>query len=580
MLERLILRNFKQFTEVEIELGDVVVFIGPNNSGKTSVLQALALWELGVRRWSEKRAAKTPPRKRSGVTINRRDLIALPVPETNLLWRNLRVREQIRDGKKRRTRNIRVDVDVEGITRGEQWSCGLEFDYGNSESLYCRPLGWADDPSKQGTPIPPQALETRVAYLQPMSGLVANETRLDRGAIEVRMGEGRTAEVLRNLCHMLAEREDKSAWEELTGRTRELFGCTIERPEYIAERGELLMSYKDKAGNRLDLSASGRGLQQTLLLLAFLLEHPGTVLLLDEPGAHLEILRQRQIYQSIVDVASKAGSQIIAASHSEVILNEAADRDIVIAFVGTPHRIDDRSSQAAKALKSIGFDQYYQAETRGWVLYVEGSTDLAILRGFARKLNHPAAAVLESPFVHYVENQPTKAWNHFFGLREAKKDLVGILITDRLDRTFEDKPRLPHLQWSRRELENYLAFPQVLEAYAESLVSTQVSSGELFERPERDRFREMMRQCVVDAVPPRALRDTDDRWWRETKATDDFLDPLFERFFAELDLPDLMRKTDYHRLVEFMPVERIDDEVTLVLDRILEVAQSATPRGE
>ena len=43
MLTRLVIRNFKQFAEVDIELGPAVVFIGPNNAGKTSALQALAL---------------------------------------------------------------------------------------------------------------------------------------------------------------------------------------------------------------------------------------------------------------------------------------------------------------------------------------------------------------------------------------------------------------------------------------------------------------------------------------------------------------------------------------------------------
>ena len=38
-----------------------------------------------------------------------------------------------------------------------------------------------------------------------MSGLTANETRLDPGAIQVRLGEGRTAEVLRNLCYQIAQ---------------------------------------------------------------------------------------------------------------------------------------------------------------------------------------------------------------------------------------------------------------------------------------------------------------------------------------------------------------------------------------
>src|SRR6185436_18087724 len=130
------------------------------------------------------------------------------------------------------------------------------------------------------------------------------------------------------------------------------------------------MTYRDPSGIHLDISASGRGLQQTLLLLAYLSLNPRSVLLIDEPDAHLEILRQRQIYQLLTEAARESESQLIVASHSEVILNEAADRDIVVAFVGRPHRIDDRGSQVVKSLKEIGFEQYYQAEQTGWVLYL------------------------------------------------------------------------------------------------------------------------------------------------------------------------------------------------------------------
>ena len=81
MLTHLIVRNFKRFDEIEIELGNPVVLIGPNNSGKTTALQALALWEIGLRRWNEKRSGKQAPEKRPGVTISRRDLIAITRPQ-------------------------------------------------------------------------------------------------------------------------------------------------------------------------------------------------------------------------------------------------------------------------------------------------------------------------------------------------------------------------------------------------------------------------------------------------------------------------------------------------------------------
>lgn len=577
MLDRLIIRNFKQFESVDIELGEAVVFVGPNNSGKTSALQALALWELGVRRWSEKRGGKAPPKKRSGVTMNRRDLVALPVPETNLLWRDLHVREVTRIDGKQKTENIRVDIEVHGVHLGHAWCTGLEFDYANSESIYCRPLGWGTTGGVDGDPIGEGARAVRIAYLPPMSGLAANEVRLDPGAVQVRLGEGRTAEVLRNLCHALAESDGGAErWATLERKMEALFGVRLRRPEYIVERGELVMSYSDARNVTLDLSAAGRGLQQTLLLLAFLLANPGAVLLLDEPDAHLEILRQQQIYNALTEVASDVGSQIIAASHSEVILNEAADRDVVVAFVGAPHRIDDRGSQVLKSLKSIGFEHYYLAETTGWVLYLEGATDLAILRAFAHTLNHPAAALLERPFAHYVFNQPRKAQDHFYGLREAKPDLVGLVVIDRLGRDEIGSPELPVAQWQRREIENYLCFPEVLESYAARLGSER-SQGPLFEGVEVSRFQHTMRTIVAGRVPPVALSNPDDRFWHTVKASDDFMDPVFEQFFLELKLPNLMRKTDYHRIASLVPAERIAAEVIEMLDRIVETANRATP---
>ena len=138
MLTKLTVRNFKRFGEVEIELGDPVVFIGPNNSGKTSAMQALSLWDIGLKRWNEKRSGKSTPEKRPGVTLNRRDLVAIPIPDANLLWRGMHVRNVRREDGRQTTSNIRIDLIVEGVTADKRWTCGLEFDYANEESFYCR----------------------------------------------------------------------------------------------------------------------------------------------------------------------------------------------------------------------------------------------------------------------------------------------------------------------------------------------------------------------------------------------------------------------------------------------------------
>ena len=155
MLTKLTIRNFKRFGEVEIELGSPVVFIGPNNSGKTSAMQALALWDIGLKRWNEKRSGKkSTPEKRPGVTVNRRDLVAISIPDANLLWRGLHVRDVRRVDGQQRTSNIRIDLIVEGVTNDQSWTCGLEFDYANDESFYCRPLRRSDGKTPDRMPVP------------------------------------------------------------------------------------------------------------------------------------------------------------------------------------------------------------------------------------------------------------------------------------------------------------------------------------------------------------------------------------------------------------------------------------------
>lgn len=573
MLTKLTIRNFKRFEEVEIELGNPVVLIGPNNSGKTSAMQALALWDIGLRRWRERRAGGAAPEKRPGVTVNRRDLVTIPVPNANLLWRELHTRHvRLVDGRQR-TDNICIDVLVEGSSGGEAWQCGLEFDYANQESFYCRPLRVGPGRPAKRMPIPEPAMSVEVAYLPPMSGLASAETRLDPGAVNVRIGEGRTAEVLRNLCFRIHE-QDAESWERMAERIERLFGVELDPPVYVEGRGEISMRYRER-GIWLDLSSSGRGLQQTLLILAYMYAHPGAVLLLDEPDAHLEILRQREVYSLIREVAAESHSQIVVASHSEVLLGEAAGTDTVIAFVGKPHRIDDGGSQVAKALTRIGFNQYLQAELTGWVLYLEGSTDLAILRAFANRLGHEAAAnALARPFVQYVGDRLSSAELHFHGLREACPGLRGIALLDKLPEKVGADDGLERLAWSQREIENYLCSPAALDGYAADF-ARQEASGPLFEESEAERHVEAMRASAAEVEKALAERGQPSPWSGEAKASSEFLAPLFETFAANLGGPNLMAKANFHRLAEFVPQEVIDPEVVEKLDAIARVATAA-----
>ena len=69
-------------------------------------------------------------------------------------------------------------------------------------------------------------------------------------------------------------------------------------------------------------------------------------------------------------------------------------------------------------------------------------------------------------------------------------------------------------------------------------------------------------------------------WSDDIKASDDFLDPVFEKYFKKLSLPNLLRKSGYHVLARLTPRDSISPEVTEKLNAIVAVAKNAKPRRD
>ena len=191
--------NFKGLGEkVRVDLGNPSVLIGPNNAGKTTVLQALSLWGRAVRAWLEKKGSGHMKGKRDGVGINRLLIMDIPVKETRYFWNGTR----IRTGNKPIVFSICVGIRLPG---GETKPLCMEFTYHDTESLYAKPAdAHYGDPRLMET-----ARRIEFNLLYPMSGLASGvsetteETRLPDGRVNVLLGQGQTAQVLRNLCGLI-----------------------------------------------------------------------------------------------------------------------------------------------------------------------------------------------------------------------------------------------------------------------------------------------------------------------------------------------------------------------------------------
>lgn len=565
MITRVEIRNFKKIGDVIFNLDNTVVLIGPNNSGKTTILQALMLWKCGLDKIKEQQSKQNSKSKRIGVPINRKDLIALPVSTSRFIWKNQVVRASKKDIKG--TENVRIEIIVDGESDGVNWSAPLEFDYTNSETIYCRPLRKDDD--NNFFTIDEKAFETNISFLQPMSGISTIEDKLSLGSINSRIGEGKTADVLRNICYQLlnpeipSEIDSNRNWDYLNSSLQNKFGVIVNKPTFNPTSGKIEMTYTEN-GNVLDIASSGRGFQQTLLLLSFVLSYKNNILLLDEPDAHLEVIRQREIYELLKKFTLENKSQLIIASHSEIVLNEASEHDKVIAIydnkIDEINELRDRT-QFKKLLTDIGWDKYYLAKTKNHILYLEGVSDFRMLKAFAEKLNRfELLNLLDKANIYYTQNNvPNTAKSNFHSLRTFLPDLNGLALFDKLpNQSGDNHESLKILDWKRRELENYFCFPNILERWAEN--EGQIN---LFQN-----FRDLISETISENTTPANLKDLNNDWWKNTKMSEDYLPIIFKSFYEKQGKPNKFNKGNFYELIKFIKVAEIDKEVNEKLDAI------------
>ncbi len=551
MITRIVIENFKRFEHQEFALEPVTVLAGPNNSGKTTLIQALSAWAFALGRWRAGRGAPivrgaAEAVRRPGQPITRKDFTPLPVRHFNLLWSERATNWRNKDGEGKqagRRRAIRIRVEGKAAT-GAHWALTMELRYQGREQIYANPLEYSDlaDPS-----VLPD-----ITHCPAFSGIGAEEPRFDPGYRNLRIGEGNPGDILRNL--LLDISEDPEAWPALARDIEELFAIRLKKPEYDAAQPFILCEYEER-GASYDLASAGSGFHQTLLLFAFIYGRESDVLLVDEPDAHLHVWLQTRVFDRLRALAHDKGRQLIVATHAETILEEAEPSQI-LSFTGSPHLLAGLTDRDAlgMAIKQVSPLDLLLAEQGRAVLYCEDMSDWRILEAWATRLDHRARKFFETPFVHTLRGRrPRDARGHLFALRAVHKDVRGLLLLDGDNR--QDDPHeyradnlVSHI-WRRYEIENYLLVPAAIERF--------IRPDDLFTvRTVQDAFEADLPASVL--TDP--LRDMEAVVRIPASTT------ILPKLFEQSPLP--LAKTDYYRIADVMEPDEIHPEVIKVLDQI------------
>ena len=530
MINKVVINNFKKFEHLEFDLPDHLVIAGPNNSGKTTLLQAIAAWAEFAFQWSNNNPdlAREADGNYRSTSLNMLRFYSVPLTDFDHLWKS---------------KDTRQPASIWLYTK--KWKIGFEILYKEQELANIRPAKSVDENDLE------HYLEKPVIpiYLPPLSGININETFYQAEVIPARLARAQAGSILRNI--LLVVSQDNQKWQTLQEIVHSFFGYELLMPS----KGEnILARYRHSAKRPFyDLSSAASGFLQVLLIYAALLYKNSSVVLVDEPDAHLHILLQEKMYRSLQEYARQTGSQLIISTHSERLIN-VADPDSLHLLAGELRKVNDKR----KIRDTLGLEntEIMLAETEPGILYIEGLTDIPILREWARILQHRLLQFLDKPFAHETaeDNWPTE--KHFSAMRLMVPGLLGAELQDGDKSPSGDKKghRKPpdgmlRLFWTRREIENYLIHPEAIYRFVDLNAGKEAAKNAML--------------YMKDQLPPALYKNPFDSSHSLHEAKGKI---LLANIFNQAGLD--IKETDYYQLAAQMKKDEIHPEVVEKLDAI------------
>ncbi|MBI5602424.1 MAG: AAA family ATPase [Deltaproteobacteria bacterium] len=541
MISKVVIRRFKRFEEVSFDIPGHIVLAGPNNTGKTTLLQAIASWSLALDRWKQLNDFN-PRQGYVKAPIARQAFASVPLRSFDMLW-----------NRRQYTGNLEIEV-----TSTDNKPITMEFISDSTEQIYVRPRAEVD----------PSALKKKTlsaVYIPPMTGLGTEEPLYQPPKIAQLLGQAKPGEVIRNL--LVQAKYSETAWQALTESIKRLFGYELIPPDETG--ADILAQYRHGSGEKeLDIASAGSGFQQILMLLTFLHTRPASILLIDEPDAHLHVVLQDAIYSELRSVAMDQHSQLIIATHSEVIIDSVEPRELFAMFDG-PRPIADNKERASlmRSLSILSNVDIIMAQDAPGILYVEGHTDIAILREWARILNHKAYDLLTrtlfwKPTVweSRLGAGDVQAREHYDALQLVKPGIPGLMLLDgdcRVEVTASQITGigLQRVRWKRYEIESYLVHPAALRRFVENQVGEDAAEPHL---ADLDKYFQAN-------FPPPFIENplSDPAFLISTKARVEFIPPALEAA-GLFNIP----YTKYNEIAAVMLPEEIHPEIIEKLDAI------------
>lgn len=478
-------QNFKTFKDYSFSINRLNILVGPNNSGKSTIISAFRALEAGLRR----AAAKNQE--------------VVPAPKGRATRGYLLAKESLPLS----IENVHTDYSETDT------SVTFRLSNGNHLLLFFPPGGGCCMiPDAQGHPTNTTSQFSRqfpiTVRTVPILGPIEHEEDLLQTAtVQRNLATHRASQNFRNFWfHYQEGFADFSKMVAASWPGMEIAIPALEDPK----EPKLTMFCKENRLTR-ELFWAGFGFQIWCQLLTHMSRsRAATTFVVDEAETYLHPEVQRHLLALTRDL----GPDVIMATHSTEILSEADPSEVVLVDKtrnsAKPLRDIEGIQEALGHLGSIHNITLSQLAQHHRIVFVEGPDDLAILKRFAKRLGHEYLAATSNFSVAKADG--FSAWKRIRDFRWGLKKTVAkpIAIAAVFDRDFfcdeeisaitkELAPELKFLHiHSRKEIENFLLEPDVLARAMEDLISER--ADRLGEKPEKAPDVKKLLRTITDPL--------------------------------------------------------------------------------
>ncbi len=456
-IKQVVIENFKQFRLLEVGLGSLVCLVGPNNSGKTSLLQALALFDFCLHLCLNRRNGGNGGKSAwefKNRSIGSDEMFVLPLANPLDLWTD-RIAMK---AQKQQIVQVRVAFD-----EGPSVTCEVKLSYNRLALSVSSSDTRAEWLEKLAT--------FEISYLPVFSSFLALEERRTLVAVREELIRGRVSAVIRNLLFELRE----NGREALQALMQRAFPELTELGIQFDEANDRYISVTYRERNRpkeFDLFSAGSGFQQFVYLFGFILLKSPQVILLDEPDVHLHGTLQETLLNELRRLVGE-GKQVLFATHSHDLLAKIEPEKVLFLEGGSaqPLAVSFDIFDMLDSLGSLDPTELPIVQAYRRVVVVEDRTDQELISIFCSKVLGPATwqRVRRRIVFCHTKGNPVKQQVDL--LREQLQQMLvpgggALKMLAVADRDYHpdivwllEQKRREHLSWHiwhRTEIENYL----------------------------------------------------------------------------------------------------------------------------